>query len=120
MLDLDPAHACRHSVSAFEDWMAKPKVDDLHTMLPIDSIVSVYDELSQPLPSPFPITEFMIRALRIYLEEGKRLKKELQNGLGFMIESIASLEIGTEAKAPSIWRSACIFVFLFCSMQCFA
>ena len=31
-----------------------------------------------------------------HLEEGKRLKKELQNGLGFMIESIASVEIGTE------------------------
>ena len=96
MLDLDPPKLVDTLSLPSEDWMAKPKVDELHAMLPIDSIVSVYDELSQPPLPRFQLPEFTDSGLEIYLEEGKRLKKELQNGLGFMIESIASLEIGTE------------------------
>ena len=96
VLDLDPPKLVAALSLPSEDWMAKPKVDELHAMLPIDSIVSVYDELSQPPLPRFQLPEFTDSGLEIYLEEGKRLKKELQNGLGFMIESIASLEIGTE------------------------
>ena len=95
VLDLDPPKLVDALPLPSKDWMAKPKVDELHAMLPIDSIVSVYDELSQP-PSPFELPKFSDSGLEIYLEEGRRLKKELQNGLGFMVESIASLEIGTE------------------------
>ena len=96
VLDLDPPKLVDALPLPSEDWMAKPKVDELHAMLPIDSIVSVYDELSQPPLPRFQLPEFSDSGLEIYLEEGRRLKKELQNGLGFMVESIASLEIGTE------------------------
>ena len=96
VLDLDPPKLVDALSLPSEDWMAKPKVDELHAMLPIDSIVSVYDELSQPPLPRFQLPEFNDSGLEIYLEEGRRLKKELQNGLGFMVESIASLEIGTE------------------------
>ena len=64
MLDLDPPKLVDTLSLPSEDWMAKPKVDELHAMLPIDSIVSVYDELSQP---PFPVSNYpnsLIRALR--------------------------------------------------------
>ena len=69
VLDLDPPKLVDALPLPSEDWMAKPKVDELHAMLPIDSIVSVYDELSQP-PLPFRITEFSDSGLEIYLEEG--------------------------------------------------
>ena len=96
VLDLDPPKLVDTLSLPSEDWMAKPKVDELHAMLPIDSIVSVYDELSQPPLPRFQLPEFTDSGLEIYLEEGRRLKKELQNGFGFIIESIASLEIGAE------------------------
>ena len=79
-----------------EEWLAKPKIDDLHAMLPIDSIASVYDELSQPPLPHFEMPALSDPALELYLEEGRRFKKDLQNGFGFMVESIASIDIGIE------------------------
>jgi len=96
MLDLDAPKLVDALPLTSEDWMAKPKVDDLHAMLPIDSIVSVYDELSHPPLPRFQLPEFSDSGLEIYLEEGRRFKKDLQKGFGFMVESIASIEIGTE------------------------
>lgn len=96
MLDLDPGALVDSLPLPAKDWMAKTKVDDLHAMMPIDSIASVYDELSQPPLPHFQLPEFSDLGLEIYLEEGRRFKKDLQNGFGFMVESIASLEIGTE------------------------
>ena len=96
VLDLDPPKLVDALPLPSEDWMTKPKVDDLHAMLPIDSIASVYDELSHPPLPRFQLPQFSDSGLEIYLEEGRRLKKDLQNGFGFMVESIASLEIGTE------------------------
>jgi len=78
------------------EWLAKPKVDDFRAMLPIDSIASVYDELSHPPLPHFEMPALSDPALDLYLEEGRRFKKDLQNGFGFMVESIASIDIGIE------------------------
>ena len=96
VLDLDPPKLIDALPLPSEDWMAKTKVDELHAMLPIDSIASVYDELSHPPLPRFQLPELSDSGLEIYLEEGRRLKKDLQNVFGFMVESIASIEIGTE------------------------
>ena len=79
-----------------KEWLAKPKIDDLHAMLPIGSIASVYDELSHPPLPHFEMPALSDPALELYLEEGRRFKKDLQNGFGFMVESIASIDIGIE------------------------
>ena len=78
------------------EWLAKPKIDDLHAMLPIGSIASAYDELTQPPLPYFEMPALTDPTLKLYLEEGKRFKKDLQNGFGFMVESIASIDIGIE------------------------
>ena len=96
VLDLDPPTLVGSLTLPAKDWMAKPKVDDLHTMLPIDSIASVYHELSHPHLPFFELPKLSDSGLEIYLEEGRRLKKDLQNGFGFMVESIASIEIAIE------------------------
>ena len=62
VLDLDPPKLVAVALPS-ENWMTKTKVDELHAMLPIDSIASVYDELSHP-PSRFNYRNSVIRALR--------------------------------------------------------
>ena len=65
-------------------------------MLPIDSIASVYDELAQPKLPSFEIPKLNDQAFDLYLEEGRRIKDDLQNGYDFMVESIASIDIDVE------------------------
>ena len=78
------------------EWLEKPKIDGLHAMLPIDSIASVYDELAQPKLPSFEIPKLNDQAFDLYLEEGRRIKDDLQNGYDFMVESIASIDIDVE------------------------
>lgn len=96
MLNSDTASLVDSLALPSGEWLEKPKIDDLHAILPIGSIASVYDELSHPSLPHFEIPVLSDPTLELYLEEGRRFKKDLQNGFGFMVESIASIDIGIE------------------------
>jgi hypothetical protein len=77
-------------------WLANLKVNPLHATTPIHSIASIYDELSRPTLPHFELPAFSDPTMILYKEEGKRIRNDLQNGLGFLFESLHSLDFQIE------------------------
>ena len=79
-----------------DEWLENLNLNDIQTMSPIGSIASIYDELSRPSLPHFELPTLSDPTLILYQEEGKRIKNDLQNGLGFLFESIHSLHLDIE------------------------
>jgi len=81
---------------ASEEWLKNLDLTDIQNMSPIGSIASIYDELSQPTLPHFELPTLSDPTLLLYKEEGKRIKNDLQNGLGFFFESIHAFHLDIE------------------------
>ena len=79
-----------------QEWIEKPKLENLHTILPIGSSIAFYEEISSPTFPRFEIPHFGNFPLNFYLEESNRIKEDLQNRFDFLVESITSIDIGIE------------------------
>ena len=79
-----------------EKWLEKPDINNVHAMLPIDSIASIYDELAHPTLPHFKLPHLSDPTLILYQKEGKRIKNDLQNGLGFLLDSLHSIDFEIE------------------------
>jgi hypothetical protein len=79
-----------------QEWIEKPKLENLHTILPISSSIAFYEEISRPAFPRFEIPHFGNFPLNFYLEESNRIKEDLQNRFDFLVESITSIDIGIE------------------------
>ena len=77
-------------------WLDNLRVNPLHATTPIHSIASIYDELSRPSLPHFELPTLSDPTLILYQEEGKRIRNDLQNGLGFLFESLHSLDFQIE------------------------
>jgi hypothetical protein len=79
-----------------QEWIEKPKLENLHTILPIGSSIAFYEELSQPSLPSFEIPKVSEQAFELYLQEGRLFKNNLQNDFDEMVESIGSIDLGIE------------------------
>jgi hypothetical protein len=79
-----------------EEWLENLDLTDVRAMSPIGSIASIYDELSHPTLPHFELPTLSDPTLILYQEEGKRIKNDLQNGLGFLFESIHAFHLDIE------------------------
>ena len=79
-----------------DEWLDNLNLNDIHAMSPIGSIASIYDELSRPTLPHFELPAFSDPTMILYKEEGKRIRNDLQNGLGFLFESLHSLDFQIE------------------------
>jgi hypothetical protein len=78
------------------EWIEQTQFDQVQAMLPISSVVAVYDELSQPSLPSFEIPKVSEQTFELYLQEGRRFKNNLQNNFDEMVESIGSIDLGIE------------------------
>ena len=79
-----------------QEWIEKPKLENLHTIFPVAPSIAIYDELSQPSLPSFEIPNVSEQAFELYLQEGRLFKKNLQNDFDVMVESIGSIDLGIE------------------------
>ena len=78
------------------EWIEQTQFDQVQAMLPINSVIAVYDELSQPSLPSFEIPKVSEKAFEMYRQEGRRFKNNLQNYFDVMVESIKSMDLGIE------------------------
>ncbi len=88
---LDPSALTDALPLPSDDWVENLNAEQLHASLPIRSIATIYEELSTPSTlSDFEFPGFSDSTLMLYQEEGLKIKRDLTNGLGFLLEVIPS------------------------------
>lgn len=95
-LFLDPS-ALTDALPVASDWLENLNAEQLHATLPIRSIATIYEELSTPsVLSDFDFSAFSDSTLLLYQEEGLKLKRDLTNGLGFLLDALSSFDFQIE------------------------
>ncbi len=80
-----------------DDWLENLNAEQLHASLPIRSIATIYEEFSTPSTlSDFEFPAFSDSTLILYQEEGLKIKRDLTNGLGFLLEALPSFDFQIE------------------------
>ena len=88
---LDPSALTDALPLPSDDWLENLNAEQLHASLPIRSIATIYEEFSTPSTlSDFEFPTFSDSTLMLYQEEGLKIKRDLTNGLGFLLEVIPS------------------------------
>lgn len=95
-LFLDPS-ALTDALPVASDWLENLNAEQLHATLPIRSIATIYEELSTPsVLSDFEFPAFSDSTLLLYQEEGLKFKRDLTNGLGFLLDALSSFDFQIE------------------------
>ena len=77
-------------------WLKSLDANVLVSANPIGPIASMYEELANPTLPEFEIPTLTVPAMNLYMEEGKRIRNDLQNGFGFVAESLWFIDIEIE------------------------
>jgi len=94
---LDPSALTDALPLPSDDWLENLNAEQLHASLPIRSIATIYEELSTPSTlSDFEFPAFSDSTLMLYQEEGLKIKRDLTNGLGFLLEALPSFDFQIE------------------------
>ena len=94
---LDPSALTNALPLPSDDWLENLNAKQLHASLPIRSIATIYEELSTPSTlSDFEFPTFSDSTLMLYQEEGLKIKRDLTNGLGFLLEALPSFDFQIE------------------------
>ena len=94
---LDPSALTDALPLPSDDWLENLNAEQLHASLPILSIATIYEELSTPSTlSDFEFPAFSDSTLMLYQEEGLKIKRDLTNGLGFLLEVLPSFDFQIE------------------------
>ena len=94
---LDPSALTDALPLPSDDWVENLNAEQLHASLPIRSIATIYEELSTPSTlSDFEFPGFSDSTLMLYQEEGLKIKRDLTNGLGFLLEALPSFDFQIE------------------------
>ena len=79
------------------DWVENLNAEQLHASFPIRSIATIYEVLSTPSTlSDLEFPAFSDSTLMLYQEEGIKIKRDLTNGLGFLLEALPSFDFQIE------------------------
>ena len=94
---LDPSALTDALPLPSDDWVENLNAEQLHASLPIRSIATIYEELSTPSTlSDFEFPGFSDSTLILYQEEGLKIKRDLTNGLGFLLEALPPFDFQIE------------------------
>ena len=94
---LDPSALTDALPLPSDDWLENLNAEQLHASLPIRSIATIYEEFSTPSTlSDFEFPAFSDSTLILYQEEGLKIKRDLTNGLGFLLEALPSFDFQIE------------------------